>query len=225
ATVGAGTDSPSTIPEYNAPRQNHEFSTSGGNDRSTFSTSFGSFGQDGVGTPDISNYDRYNAGLTSEPRIKSWLRFGENLGCSYINSQGSLATNSEFGGPLSSAINLDPLTPIIMTDPDLLSQPPYSNQTVVRDANGNPYAISQNVAQEMTNPLAYLDTRLGNYNWSHNIVGNVFVEIEPIKGLRIRSTVGTKLAWWGGESFDGIYYLNAAQNRSTTAFHRNRNQG
>lgn len=225
AALGEGTDWQSTIFENNAPIQNHELSISGGNDRSTFYTSFGYFGQDGVVTPEISNYDRYNARINSEHRIKSWLRFGENLGYSYINSQGSLATNSEFGGPLSSAINLDPLTPIIMTDPDLLSQPPYSNQTVVRDANGNPYAISQNVAQEMTNPLAYLDTRLGNYNWSHNIVGNVFVEIEPIKGLRIRSTVGTKLAWWGGESFDGIYYLNAAQNRSTTAFHRNRNQG
>ncbi len=225
ASFGEGTDWQSTIFENNAPIQNHELSFSGGNEKSTFYTSFGYFGQDGVVTPEISNYNRYNVRINSEHKVKPWLRFGENLGYSYIKSQGSLATNSEFGGPLSSAINLDPLTPITMTDPALLGQAPYSNQPVVRDANGNPYAISQNVAQEMTNPLAYVDTRLGNYGWSHNIVGNVFAEIEPIEGLRIRSTVGTKLAWWGNESFDGIYYLNAAQNRSTTAFHRNRNQG
>ena len=225
ASLGQGTDWQSTIFENNAPIQNHELSISGGNDRSTFYTSFGFFGQDGVVTPEISNYNRYNVRINSEHKVKPWLRFGENLGYSYIKSQGSLATNSEFGGPLSSAINLDPLTPVIMTDPTLLGQAPYSNQAVVRDPNGNPYAISQHVAQEMTNPLAYVDTRLGNYGWSHNIVGNVFAEIEPIEGLRIRSTLGTKLAWWGDESFDGIYYLNAAQNRSTTAFHRNRNQG
>lgn len=225
ASLGEGTDWQSTIFENNAPLQNHELSISGGNERSTFYTSFGYFGQDGVVTPDISNYNRYNVRLNSDHKVKSWLKLGQNLGYSYIKSQGSLATNSEFGGPLSSAINLDPLTPVIITDPALLSQPPYSNQAVVRDANGNPYAISPNVAQEMTNPLAYVDTRLGNYGWSHNIVGNVYAEIEPIAGLRFRSTVGSKLAWWGGESFDGIYYLNAAQNRSTTAFHRNRHQG
>lgn len=225
SSFGAGTDWQSTIFENNAPIQNHELSISGGNERSTFYTSFGYFGQDGVVTPDISNYNRYNVRLNSDHKVKSWLKLGQNLGYSYIKSQGSLATNSEFGGPLSSAINLDPLTPLIITDPALLAQAPYSNQPVVRDANGNPYAISQNVAQEMTHPLAYVDTRLGNYGWSHNIVGNMYAEIEPIEGLRIRSTLGTKLAWWGDESFDGIYYLNAAQNRSTTAFHRNRNQG
>ncbi|WP_229738539.1 SusC/RagA family TonB-linked outer membrane protein [Parapedobacter pyrenivorans] len=225
SSLGVGTDWQSTIFDNNSPIQNHELSISGGTEKSTFYTSFGYFGQEGVVTPEISNYNRYNIRINSDHKVKSWLRLGENLGYSYIKNQGSLATNSEFGGPLSSAINLDPLTPVVMTDADLLNQPPYSNQPVVRDANGNPYGISQNVAQEMTNPLAYLDTRLGNYGWSHNIVGNVFAEIEPIKGLRIRSTVGAKLAWWGNESFDGIYYLNAAQNRSTTAFNRGREQG
>ncbi len=225
ASLGEGTDWQGTIFENNAPIQNHELSFSGGNEKSTFYTSFGYFGQDGVVTPEISNYDRYNIRINSEHKVNKWLRFGENLGYSYIKSQGSLATNSEFGGPLSSAINLDPLTPTIITDPDLLNQAPYSNQPVVRDANGNPYGISPSVAQEMTNPLAYVDTRLGNYGWSHNIVGNVFAEVEPIAGLRIRSTVGAKLAWWGDESYNGIYYLNAAQNRSTTNFNRSRNQG
>ncbi len=225
ASLGEGTDWQSAIFENNAPIQNHELSISGGGEKSTFYTSFGYFGQDGVVTPDISNYNRYNIRLNSDHKVNNWLRLGQNLGYSYIKSQGSLATNSEFGGPLSSAINLDPLTPLIVTDPNMLNQVPYSNQPVVRDANGNPYGISQNVAQEMTNPLAYVDTRLGNYGWSHNIVGNVFAEIEPIEGLRIRSTVGSKLSWWGNESFDGIYYLNAAQNRSTTAFSRGREQG
>src|SRR5690606_34372075 len=225
ASLGDGTDWQSTIFENNAPIQNHELSISGGGEKSTFYTSFGYFGQDGVVTPEISNYNRYNVRINSDHKVNDWLRFGENLGYSFIKSQGSLATNSEFGGPLSSAINLDPLTPVIITDPDLLSQAPYSNQPVVRDAAGNPYAISPNVAQEMTNPLAYVDTRLGNYGWSHNIVGNVYAEIEPVEGLRIRSTVGAKLAWWGDESYNGIYYLNAAQNRSTTNFNRSRNQG
>ena len=224
ASLGDGSNWQNTIFDDNAPIQNHELSVSGGNEKSTFYTSFGYFGQDGVVTPEISNYNRYNVRVNSDHKVKNWLRFGENLGYSFIKSQGSLNPNTEFGGPLSSAINLSPLSPIIVTDPDMLNQVPYSNQSVVRDANGNPYGVPLN-AQEMTNPLAYVDTRLGNYGWSHNIVGNVFAEVEPIEGLRIRSTVGAKLAWWGNESFDGIYYLSATQNRSTTAFNRGREQG
>ena len=225
ASLGDGTDWQNTIFDNNAPIQNHELSISGGNEKSTFYTSFGYFGQDGVVTPEISNYNRYNVRLNSDHKVKKWLRFGQNLGYSYIKSQGSLATNSEFGGPLSSAINLDPLTPTVITDPSVANAPPYATQAVVRDANGNPYGISTNVAQEMTNPLAYVDTRLGNYGFSHNIIGNVFAEIEPIEGLRIRSTLGSKLAWWGSESFNGIYYMSAVQNRSTTEFYRERQHG
>ena len=52
-------------------------------------------------------------------------------------------TNSEFGGPLSSAINLDPITPLVVTD--VASQPNasiYNNPGIIRDPNGNPYGIS-----------------------------------------------------------------------------------
>jgi hypothetical protein len=44
----------------------------------------------------------------------------------------------------------------------------------------------------MINPLAYISTRLGNYGWSDNIVGNAYLEISPIQGLKIRSTIGSK---------------------------------
>src|SRR5690606_3704684 len=153
------------------------------------------------------------------------LTVGQNLGYSHIKSQGSLGNNTEFGGPLSSAINLDPITPAVITDPAVAGAAPYSTQAVMRDANGFPYGISNLVAQEMTNPLAYVQSRLGNYNWSDNIIGNVYAEVEPIKGLKFRSTLGSKLSWWGSENFTGIYYLNPTQLSSQTAFSRGRNQG
>lgn len=77
----------------------------------------------------------------------------------------------------------------------------------------------------MTNPLAYIQTQRGNYGWSDNFVGNVFAEVRPIEGLTFRSTLGTKLAYWGGESFRPVYYLNAAPSSIQTAFNRDRNMG
>lgn len=223
-SFGEGTNWQDALFNDNAGVQNHELSLSGGNDKSTFYTSFGLTDQEGIIASEISNYKRYNIRLNSAHKIKNWLNVGQNVGYSHIKSQGGLGTNTEFGGPLSSVLNLDPITPIIETDPEALSKPPYVSQPVVRDANGNPYAISQAVAQEMTNPFAYVQTQLGNFGWSDNIVGNVYAELEPLKGLKFKSSLGAKLAYWGGESFRPIFYLNPAQLSSQTSFNRDRNQ-
>ena len=224
ASFGEGTNWQDALFNDNAGVQNHELSISGGNDKSTYYSSFGLTDQEGIIASEISNYKRYNVRLNSTHKIKDWLNVGQNVGYSRIKSQGGLGTNTEFGGPLSSVLNLDPITPITITDPALLNAPPYSTQRVVRDANGNPYGISPHVAQEMTNPFAYIQTQLGNYGWSDNIVGNVYAEVEPIKGLKFRSSLGAKLAYWGGESFRPLYYLNPAQQSTQTAFNRDRNQ-
>lgn len=224
---GEGTDWQEQIFNDNAQRHNHELSISGGNDKSTFYGSFGYLSQDGIVATEISKYNRINIRLNSEHKIKDWLKFGQNLGYSHEKSQGLGNTNSEFGGPLSAAINLDPITPVVETNPDIINSPnrPYSSNAVVRDGNGNPYGISQYVTQEMTNPLAYMQTRLGNYGWSDNIVGNIYAEISPIEGLTFRSTLGSKLSYWGNESFTPVFYLNATNKNAQNNFTRRRDKG
>jgi len=224
-SFGTGTDWQSTIFNNSAKIQNYELSISGGNDKSTYYTSMGYFSQEGVVATSISNYKRLNLRFNSTHKIKNWLRFGDNVGYTHIKSQGSLNTNSEYGGPLSSAINLDPITQPVITDPAIANSPPYSNHPVERDANGNPYGISQYVAQEMTNPMAYIQTHLGNYGWSDNIVGNAYAEIEPIKGLKVKSDIGAKLAFYGDESFAPVTYLNASTYTTNNSFYRAANRG
>lgn len=226
-SLGKGTDWQDELFNKNAFRQNHEFSISGGTAKSTFYSSFGHLSQEGIVASKISNYKRTNIRLNSEHQIASWIKVGQNLGYSHERSQGVGNTNSEFGGPLSSAINLDPTTPLVETDPNIINSPnrPYRTNAVVRDRNGNPYGISQYVTQEMTNPLAFVQTRLGNHGWSDNIVGNVYTELTPIKGLKIRSTLGSKLSYWGGENFTPIFYLNATNLAAQNNFNRGFNRG
>lgn len=226
AALGEGTDWQDVIFNDNARRQNHEVSVSGGNDVSTFYLSFGYLQQEGIVATDISEYERYNVRINSTHKLTPWLTFGENLGYSKDRSVGLGNTNSEFGGPLSSAINLDPITPVYETDPDRLSQYPFSVDSVgaVKSPDGRFYGISQYVGNEMSNPLAYIQTRLGNYGSADNIVGNAFLEAEPIEGLKFRTTIGTKLAFWGDEWFNPVYYLNASTYTNQTAFNRGTNQ-
>ena len=224
-SLGIGTNWQSVIFNDNAARTSHELSVSGGNGVSSFYGSFGMTDHEGIVMSNISNYVRKNIRLNSTHKISSKLTIGQTLGYSNEKNVGIGNTNSEFGGPLSSAINLDPITPTVETDPLLTGFAPYTNVGVFADSNGNPYGISSLVAQELTNPLAYQKTRLGQYGWSDNFVGNMYAELELMEGLKIRSTIGAKLAYWGYDSFTPVSYLNAATIVSQNNISRGTNKG
>ncbi len=208
-SLGKGTDWQKAIFNNNANRYSHEVSVSGGNDKSNFYFSFGIQDQQGIVATDISNFNQKNIRLNSTHKISKIFTFGETVGYTHQKQLGIGNTNSEFGGPLSSAINLDPTTPIVVTDPAVANAAPYSVNPVVRDASGNPYGISSIVGQEMTNPMAYLKTRMGQYGWSDNFVGNAYVQAAITKDIVIKSSVGAKLAYWGDQGFNPVYYLSA----------------
>lgn len=224
ASFGKGTDWQDQIFNNDARRHNHELSISGGSEKSTFYMSLGFLSQEGIVATDISKYQRLNVRINSTHKITPWLSVGENIGYAHDKSVGLGNTNSEFGGPLSAAINLDPITPVVETDPAKIAAAPYTNRGVRRDAFGNPYGISTIVGQEMTNPLAFIQTRLGNYSWSDNVVGNMYAEISPIKGLKIKSTFGLKLSFWGDEAFTPVFWLNATNSTTQTNFRRTNNR-
>ena len=228
ASLGKGTDWQAQIFNKNASENSHELSLSGGTEKSTFFISLGYFDQNGIVASPISWYKRLTARINGDHRLKPWLHVGENVGYAYIKSQGLGNTNSVFGGPLSSAINLDPTTPVVITDPTILNNPnsTYNTEPVEFNAAGLPYAISNYVGQEETNPLAYIQTQKGNgYGWQNNLVSNGYVSILPIKGLEIRTSIGAKLAFYGSTSFTPIYYLNASTSNPITNYYQESDQG
>lgn len=225
SSLGVGTDWQKAIFNNSARRYLHEISMSGGTERSTFYFSAGLQEQDGIVATDISKYKKINFRLNSTHKISNVFSFGQTLGFTHQKAMGLGNTNSEFGGPLSSAINLDPITPLVVTD--VASQPNaniYNNQGILRDPNGNPYGISNYVGQEMTNPLAYVQTRLGQYGWSDDIVGNAYLEAAPIKGLRLRSTLGFKRAFWGNQGFTPLYYLSSTVSTNKNSYNKGENR-
>ncbi|SDM89419.1 SusC/RagA family TonB-linked outer membrane protein [Kriegella aquimaris] len=225
--LGSGTDWQELIFNDSAIRTSHELSLSAGNDVSTFYASFGFLDQEGIVSTNISNFNRKNFRLNSTHKISDVFTVGQTFGYAHKKTIGLGNTNSEFGGPLSSALNLDPITPAVITNPNIANRSPYndSNGPVFRDADGNPYGISEIVAQEMTNPLAYEQTRLGNYGWSDDIVGNAYLQIKPMEGLVFKTSGGMKLSYWGDENFNPSYYLNANNSRELNSIYRSREKG
>ncbi|WP_202985281.1 TonB-dependent receptor [Mucilaginibacter inviolabilis] len=220
-SLGAGTNWQNEIFSNNALIQNHNLNISGATDKATYYTSFGYLDQKGIVMPDISDYKKFNFTTNTTYKVKKWLTVGENFTYSYNRNKSVGNTNSVFGGPLSSALNLDPLTPVTVSD--IGAQPNasvYTDQAnyIVRNAQGLPYGISNYVSQEITNPFAYAQTRVGNYNYATNLLGNAFAEISPIEGLKIRTQIGAKQSYYGQDGFTPLYYLNSStSNLSNTS--------
>ncbi|NOS94353.1 MAG: SusC/RagA family TonB-linked outer membrane protein, partial [Cyclobacteriaceae bacterium] len=204
SSFGVGTDWQKTIFNDAALRSNHQLGLSGGNDKSIFYLSIGYQNTEGIVTSKISNFEQYNVRLNSTHKISKVFTLSQTLGYTHSETKGIGNTNSEFGGPLSSAINLDPITPVIETDPTKLA---LYNPLSVRDQFGNVYGISSVGMQEMSNPMGYVNTRLGRYNWDNNFVGNLSLEANITNEIKVKSVVSGKLAFFGDQGFTPSYYL------------------
>jgi len=197
----------------NAPIMQNNLSVGGGTEKASYFTSLGYLDQKGIVMPNNSDYKRFNFRINSTFKPKKYLTFGENFNYAYTRSTTFFNTNSVFGGPLADAINLDPITPVTVSDVNAQPNAAIYNANsayLVRNAQGLPYGISNYVGQEIANPLAQAQLQDGNYNWSHNLFGDVYLAIEPIKGLSIKTEIAGKQAFYGTESFTPLYYLNSS---------------
>ncbi len=206
-SFGTGTDWQNVIFDT-SERSSQEFSISGGSDKSTFFTSFGYFDQTGIVLSDISKYKRLTGRINSTHKVLDFLTIGQTFAYTHTKSQG-INANGEFGGPLSSAVNLDPTTPVLVTDVNAQPYPgDYSSPLIVRDGNGNPYGISHFVNQEMTNPLAFKYTQQGNHSWSDDFIANIYAELSFLNHFTFKPSINGKKAYWGSQSFAPLFYLS-----------------
>jgi TonB-linked SusC/RagA family outer membrane protein len=195
--------------QQNVPIASHDLFVMGGNEKSTFASSLSYFTQQGIIGAEKSQFDRITARLNSTHQVLDNLSFGNNFAYSQITRRG-IGSNESFNGAYSSALNLDPLTPVFETDPDVLNTYPYDTEPVVTDGNGNVYGISDLVGAEVVNPLALLEidtdeTRVDKF------IGNVFSELELIPGLKFRTSLGVDLAYILNDSYRPLFFLNGAQ--------------
>ncbi len=222
ASFGEGTDWQDAIFNNNVPTISHEVNLKAGGEIAKFYGTFSILDSEGIIAPDKSNYKRWNFRINNTTKISEKIKFGANVAYAKVNASG-IAINSEFGSPLSRAINLDPLTPIYETDPATLSNSVFSNFPVVRDETGV-FGISEYVTSEVLNPVAGLEVQNG-IGWSDKIVSSTYLEVEPIEGLKFRSSIGADLAFWGSETFNPVHYLNASNRNDINDYTRTQNKG
>ncbi len=199
--IGQGTDWQDAIFYQNAPIQDHNLAFSGGTNRSVFHTSFSYFQQDGIVAEGKSNYERYTFRLNSRTEFGR-LTFGNQLSYTNKTTRG-IGVNEIFGGVLTRAQNMDPITP-------------------VHNADGG-FAISPYMSQEVVNPVAFLDVL--NAMWRENkLVGSVWGELKLLDGLKLRSSFSTDLAVGMNDNYIPVYNLGGNVSNQVTQASKNFNQ-
>jgi TonB-linked SusC/RagA family outer membrane protein len=87
------------------------------------------------------------------------------------------------------------------------------------------YGISNLVTQEVVNPLGYEQIRLGNSGWSDNFIGNTYLEINPMKGLTLRSQISINRNYWGDRAYTPQYYQTGIRHQDYNSLYRHSGMG
>lgn len=203
--VGPGTDWQNEIFTDNAPMMSHQLTVSGGNNRTTYSSSLSYFSQEGIIGGSKSQFDRYTFRLNLDNKVSEKFKFGNNFNYTNID-RNAVLDNSEWGSPLSNALNMDPLTPVYETDSTRIQQ---MDPNAVQTDGGRYYGISDYVTQEIVNPLARLEVTHGNTNVD-KLVNNLYAEYSVLENLKVKSSFGLDLAYVGNNNYNPVYYLNSS---------------
>ncbi|MEM7657590.1 MAG: SusC/RagA family TonB-linked outer membrane protein, partial [Bacteroidota bacterium] len=164
-----------------APQQNHYLNLAGGSNKTDYSISFSYFNQDNIIID--SDYQRGTNNVQLNSQVNDYIRFG-------ISSNIALGNANPVGSRGWSDFNLgaqpDPALAIILMHPYYEIYNPDGSlapATQIEDNNANwDGPISGNViaTMEMT-------------DYTRNFFrafGNTFIEIEPVKGLKFKTSIG-----------------------------------
>ena len=152
-----------------APIQSHQISANGASDVSKYSVGFNYFDQDGM--MPYTNYTRYTVRANTEFTVKDRIRIGENMQIGYNDFKG---IRSGEGGGESLVLNSVRLMPFI---------PVY-------DLKGGWGGTAGSGAGTASNTPAELWRSKDNRDSEVRLFGNVFAEVDILKGLTARTSFG-----------------------------------
>lgn len=206
--LGSGTNWMDHMFVENAIHQNYSLSAQGGSEHSIYSTSLSYTGQEGVvGGKDLSNYERFNYRINSEHNLyKDVIRLGEHLTFTYLKSNG-VGVGNQYNNSLRGAFNTSPLVPMY-------------------DENGNFFDNTNSSWNSgEANPYAQMHFDNQNARNSQRLFGDIYLVVEPIKGLRFRTSLGLDYNVNESRSFEPIYRLSTYAFNDFSRINQNMGKG
>ncbi len=216
-----GTNWIDEMTQKNAPIQSHAINISGGSEDIVYSAGASYLDQKSMLGGDLVNagFKRFTARLNTTIVLKKnddhpIITLGENF--TYTNTERrDIGTGNIYWNDLHNALTQNPLMPA------------YWQQSI--DSNVNEFGFTptlDGIANGQHNPLAVMFYNHNyNYGKGNKIIGNVFVEIQPIKDLKLKTSYGVD-SWFGyGRSMNPTYHLGVLYQDSVDGASQNQYLG
>ena len=214
-TLGEGTD---WMKEIFSPAQiqEHNISISGGSEKTSyfFSTSF--LSQDGIVGSGKSSFDRVTSRLNADHRVNDWLKVGTKVSYTHFERK-SIGENNEFGGIISNAMNLDPLTPVYFADTTDIPSGYWGQITDNIDDIENSslsagkhgyYGMSTFVKNEVANPVAQIANTHNDW-YTDKVLGKAEATIDPFDGFTFKSSYDIDMSYGNYIAWTPVYYYHS----------------
>lgn len=200
------TDWQDEVFRQNAKIQSYYLSAEGGSEKSQYAMSATYFKQDG--TIMGSWFERLTLRVNSSNQLKKWVKVGENL--SFMSSSGRNALNnsaSAGASVLSAAIAMAPWDPTHYPDGSMSYKTTaaggYPNG---RDLSGQISASSN--FKNVVNPFSMVENSHPEDRYER-WVGDVYLELTPLRGLTLRSDVSLDLSNGRSRIYKPQYLISA----------------
>ncbi len=214
--LGEGTDWMNEIFQV-APMQQHNLSIQGGSEKTSVYASASYYDQDGIVGGNKTNFNRVTARLNLDHEVKDWLKIGSRISYTNLNRK-AINENNEFGGVISNAMAIDPLTQVYVDNVEDLpeqylpqiyanfSRP--ENSSLKAPGDNGYFGMSPYVQNEIANPIAQMNNE--HNRWQQDkVLANFYAEIKPVEGLNIRSSYDIDLSYGNSLYWTPRYYYHS----------------
>ncbi len=195
-----------------APLSRHNLSFSGGDEKLSYHVGGTYFNQAGIlGGKDKSKFQRISGNLGVASKINDKLKVGVNL--TYANKQttgSGIFGDQRVGGIISSAILMDPTTPVVYDQAagEIAIQNNADNGVLTTDEDGNVYGISNIVGGEIINPFVYLDQINGDGRNENTLFASAYGTYSILDNLEFTSRVGLETTNGTFHNWSRAYYYS-----------------
>lgn len=177
-----------------APIYNAQLSVSGGSDNSNYILSANYFKQDGMILH--SSFERANVRTGINSKVSNFLSIGTNINLSYSKNRqvGNSGDGYGAGNPGASVIRYalfaTPTYPVRNEDGQYVDLPPYPQYQ-----------------GEAINPVEFAEFYDKTYN-SYELLGDIYLELSPIKNLKLRTDAGTNFIMTDFRQFNKTFGID-----------------
>jgi TonB-linked SusC/RagA family outer membrane protein len=170
--------------------QNYTLSATGGSEKARYALSAGYFQQDG--TLIGSTFERFTIRANGDLQLNKYVKVGNSLAVTHQEDRQLNTGNDEFG-VLNNVIQTPPTIPVYNPN-GTWYEPTATNDNFVEP---NP------VLQSLITHSKFVRNR---------VIGTFFLEVEPLKGLRLRTNVGADLIFDNNNAFTPSLGPNSPRN-------------